>query len=45
MDRAAFLYGETRINKPTRMRWRTFQKYLDRDAELADREDNYLWRF
>ena len=30
--------------KPSRMRWRTFQKYLDRDAELDARESVYLGR-
>jgi hypothetical protein len=28
--------------KPKWMRWRTFQKYADRDARLAEREDRYM---
>jgi hypothetical protein len=30
--------------KPKRMRWRTFQKYLDRDADLDARDGLYLCR-
>jgi len=36
------LFGEP--YKPKRMHWRTFQRYADRDAELAEREGGYLMR-
>jgi len=26
------------------MRWRTFERYAERDAELAERESGYLLR-
>lgn len=30
--------------KPNRMRWRTFDRHSARDAELAKRQDVYLWQ-
>lgn len=35
------LFGEP--FKPKWMRWRTFQRYLDRDSELEARESRYLF--
>jgi hypothetical protein len=37
------LFGEP--CKPKWMRWRTFERYARRDAELADRDEGYLLRF
>jgi hypothetical protein len=31
--------------KPTWMRWKTFERYVARDAELSEREDGYLSPF
>ncbi len=39
-DTFSDLYGEP--FKPKRMRWATFERYAERDAELAAREDAYL---
>jgi hypothetical protein len=39
-DRISDLFGEP--FKPKWMRWKTFQKYLDRDNELAAREEGYF---
>ena len=39
-DEYSDLFGEP--CKPKWMRWRTFQRYLDRDAELEARESRYL---
>jgi hypothetical protein len=41
-DDLSDLFGEP--YKPKRMHWRTFQRYADRDAELAEREGGYLQR-
>jgi hypothetical protein len=41
-DSCSDLFGEP--IKPKRMRWRTFQKYLDWDAELDERDALYLCR-
>jgi hypothetical protein len=32
------------MQKPKRMRWRTFEKYAARDAELAEAENGHLLR-
>ncbi|WHZ20719.1 MAG: hypothetical protein OJF55_002868 [Rhodanobacteraceae bacterium] len=39
-DHDSDLFGEP--YKPKWMRWRTFQRYLDRDAELEARESRYV---
>ncbi|MFC5526143.1 hypothetical protein ACFPPA_10350 [Rhodanobacter ginsengisoli] len=39
-DTISDLFGEPW--KPKRMHWRTFERYAERDAELADRENGYL---
>jgi hypothetical protein len=41
-DDLSDLFGEP--YKPKGMHWRTFQRYADRDAELAEREGGYLMR-
>lgn len=41
-DEYSDLFGEP--FKPKWMRWHTFQRYLDRDAELGEREGVYLAR-
>jgi hypothetical protein len=41
-DGCSDLFGEP--IKPKRMRWRTFQKFLNRDAELDERDALYLCR-
>lgn len=41
-DRFSDLFGEP--CKPERMRWATFQRYLDRDAELEAREGPFMAR-
>ncbi|MFC5741196.1 hypothetical protein [Dyella tabacisoli] len=41
-DTSSDLFGEP--CKPKRMRWRTFEHYANRDAELAERESGYLRR-
>jgi hypothetical protein len=41
-DTFSDLFGEP--YKPKGMRWRTFECYADRDAELAEREGGYLLR-
>jgi hypothetical protein len=42
-DTFSDLFGEPM--KPKWMRWRTFERYSARDAELAGREDDYLSPF
>ncbi|MBS0590292.1 MAG: hypothetical protein JSR65_06600 [Proteobacteria bacterium] len=42
-DESSDLYGEP--YKPKGMRWRTFEKYAARDAELAERENVVLAGF
>jgi hypothetical protein len=42
-DTFSDLFGEP--YKPKGMRWRTFERYAARDAELAERENGYLRRF
>lgn len=41
-DTFSDLFGEP--YKPKGMRWRTFERYAERDAELAEREAGYLLR-
>lgn len=41
-DNISDLFGEPW--KPKRMHWRTFERYAERDAELAERENGYLLR-
>jgi hypothetical protein len=41
-DTFSDLFGEP--YKPKGMRWRTFERYAERDAELAEREGVYLLR-
>lgn len=41
-DTFSDLFGEP--FKPKGMRWRTFERYAERDAELAERENGYLLR-
>lgn len=41
-DSFSDLFGEP--YKPKGMRWRTFERYAERDAELAEREGGYLLR-
>jgi hypothetical protein len=41
-DTFSDLFGEP--YKPKGMRWRTFERYANRDAELAERENLYLSR-
>lgn len=41
-DTFSDLFGEP--YKPKGMRWRTFERYAERDAELAEREGGYLLR-
>ncbi len=41
-DTFSDLFGEP--YKPKWMRWRTFERYAERDAELAERESGYLLR-
>lgn len=41
-DNISDLFGQP--CKPKGMRWRTFQRYANRDATLADRENDYLLR-
>lgn len=41
-DQVSDLFGEP--FKPKWMRWRTFERYAARDAELAERESAYLQR-
>ena len=41
-DNVTDLFGEP--FKPPGMRWRTFERYRARDAELAERQDGYLLR-
>ncbi|WP_143526000.1 hypothetical protein [Rhodanobacter sp. C05] len=41
-DTLSDLFGEP--YKPKGMRWRTFERYAERDAELAEREIGYLLR-
>lgn len=41
-DTFSDLFGEP--CKPKRMHWRTFEKYAQRDAELAGQENGYLLR-
>jgi hypothetical protein len=41
-DTFSDLFGEP--YKPKWMRWRTFERYAARDAELAERESGYLLR-
>ncbi|OOG38176.1 hypothetical protein [Rhodanobacter sp. C05] len=41
-DTLSDLFGEP--YKPKGMRWRTFERYAERDAELAERENGYLLR-
>ncbi|MDE2256873.1 MAG: hypothetical protein KGK05_03810 [Xanthomonadaceae bacterium] len=42
-DEWSDLFGEP--CKPKWMRWRTFERYANRDAELSQREDDYLSPF
>jgi hypothetical protein len=42
-DDSSDLFGEP--CKPKWMRWRIFERYAERDAELAERENYYLLRF
>lgn len=42
-DTYSDLCGE--LCKPPWMRWHTFERYAQRDAELAERDDEYLYRF
>ena len=42
-DKFSDLFGKP--FKPKWMRWRTFERYAARDAELAERENVYWYRF